>query len=95
MKKLMILAAICGLAASCGTNAPNLEKQGGAEHMPESYLFEKDGCLKADVKRGYADDVRCLDKNKDGCITRSEWDAVMDYWRTHTPQPGQSLCDNS
>jgi hypothetical protein len=64
----------------------------GEEHMPIEFLFEDNGCLKQDIVEGYAEDMHCLDANKDGCVTRAEWDAVMDYWTTNTPEPGQSIC---
>ena len=74
----------------CGCCAHH-EKQEAA-HFDTAFLFEKDGCLKEDIKEGYKEDIPCLDKNKDGCITRAEWDDFMGYWSTHVPEAGVSLC---
>ena len=56
-------------------------------------LFGADGCLNADTSAAYDADMPCLDKNKDGCITREEWEAFMDYWHVHTPEAGRPLCE--
>jgi hypothetical protein len=104
-KHLMICAALLALAGCAGapkSDARPAEKNkaarpaaenAGREHMPASFLFDGKGCLKQDIKDGHTADIACLDPDKDGCVTRAEWDNVMGYWTTHTPEPGQSLCD--
>ncbi|GHT57579.1 hypothetical protein FACS18945_2250 [Bacteroidia bacterium] len=92
MKKKSIwivgIIAVVVIAACYALRTKHIE-----EYMPTEFLFADNGCLKKDMMAGYADDMKCLDANKDGCVTRAEWDAVMDYWTTRTPEPGQSLCD--
>ena len=102
MKKLLALAIIGALCAACGGNNKIPEpdysqekemKPGDSEHMPTSFLFDKDGYLKAEMQEAYQDDMPCLDTNKDGKGSRAEWDGFMEYWRTHTPEAGIGLCE--
>ncbi|MDR0803598.1 MAG: hypothetical protein LBO08_00705 [Rickettsiales bacterium] len=97
MKKKIIFFAIViiiiGFVAALVMRTIRTQDESGDEHMPIEYIFDKNGCLNQDVKNGYIADIACLDPDNDGCITRAEWDGVMNYWNANTPQPGQSLCD--
>ena len=62
------------------------------EYIASGFLFGSDGCLTDDMKRGYADEIPCLDQDKDGCVTWVEWGDFMGYWKTRAPEAGQSLC---
>ena len=79
--------SIISLAILCGC----CTQQEPAE-FDTAALFGADGCLTPDMVHGYSEEIPCLDKDKDGCVTRAEWDDFMDYWRTHVPESGQPLC---
>ena len=88
-KLFLLIAALVALAAC----RPHVSETPPAPEFDNAVLFDKKGCLKADVAAAHAEDMPCLDKNYDGCITRKNWEAFMDIWKTKTPVPGIPLCE--
>ena len=82
MVRLIVLIFVLTLGG-CGTDN---------HHFDNAYLFEN-GCLNQDMMQGYAQDIKCIDKNQDGCVTREEWKEFMEYWRYNIPEPGVPLCE--
>jgi hypothetical protein len=64
-----------------------------AGFMDPDRLFDEFGCLIPDMAGITESDMPCLDLNNDGCVTRESWDAFMDYWKIHTPEPDIGLCE--
>jgi hypothetical protein len=106
MKKLtfiMFAAALAGCASAAQKTEPSqeqkheqikyCEQRKDCVHFNEAFLFDEDGCLKPEYMGIVQEDIKCFDKNGDGCVSRAEYDEVNKYWKTHTPEPGQSLCD--
>ena len=60
--------------------------------VDDSSYFDRKGCLIPEIMEQYVDEMPCLDRNYDGCVTRKNWDAFMERWRTATPVPGTPLC---
>ena len=84
MKKITTIFAVAlTLAGCCGAN--DKEFDNGA-------LFGADGYLLPDTAKAYRDEMPCLDADRDGRVSRAEWNSFMDYWRTHTPKSGKSMC---
>ena len=63
------------------------------EHFNSAILFDDDCCIKEEYFDIVKDDMECIDKNKDGCASRKEYDDFMSYWAKHTPESGISLCE--
>jgi len=103
MKKFLILFVMLGFAGAASANDFDIMvgDDGNVEvmlpehneHIPTDSMFDEFGCLIPDVAGITDSDMPCLDLNNDGCITRENWDAYMDYWRINTPEPEIPLCE--
>lgn len=92
MKHTLLYITMLAAVAGCCTKPKGESNQDKKEHFDNAELFSK-GCLKNDMKKGYAGEMECLDANKDGCVSRAEWEKFMKFWNANTPVDGMSMCE--
>jgi len=85
MKKVPAMFALTLTLVGCGGADNNKEFDNKA-------LFDADGYLSPSTAKAYREEMPCLDADRDGRVSRAEWNSFMDYWRTRTPHAGKTMC---
>ena len=95
MRRFKLLTVLCALlvVAACERAPECSEEQGAHYGIDIGVWFDENNCMKPEYLAGFADDIRCLDPMETGCVTRAAFEEFQNFWTTHTPQPGISMCE--